>query len=404
MTWVAPWAFAGMVAVAAPILVHWLARQQSVRVRFPTLQFLTHTPPVSVRRHHIQEWPLLLVRIAIVALAVAALAQPVWVRPAAPAARPARAIVLDTSVSLQRTRADGRVGAAAAQEAADALAAEAGPRARILPAADLPAGIRRASAWLAQQPEPRELVVVSDLQVGALLAADLEVLPPGAGVRMVPIALDGPVPVAPGRQTRAVLRVSARVADARVLAAAQAAAMNLVAAQATAAMNLVAAQAGADAAPVVHLIFAAAPDAATRRAGARDIDSPAMFDRVAAIEAERRRLGFDTRGTEWRAIGSDLAVFMDIDPGSLESAGLMAAILRADPSEVALAEREPETIAPAVWGGWQREATPVAEPRPDAAASDGRWVWALVLVLLGVEGWLRRQPLDPGRVAHARVA
>ncbi len=398
MTWVAPWAFAGMVAVAAPILVHWLARQQSVRVRFPTLQFLTHTPPVSVRRHHIQDWPLLLVRIAIVALAVAAFAQPVWVRPAAPAARPARAIVLDTSVSLQRTRADGRVGTVVAQEAADALAAEGGPRARILPAADLPAGIRRASAWLAQQPEPRELVVVSDLQVGALLAADLEVLPPDAGVRLVLIALEGAVPTAPAHQTRAVLRMSARVADARVLAAAQAAAMSLAAPEGTTAVT------GADAGPDVHIIFADAPDAATLRTSARDVDSPALFARVAAIEAQRRRLGFDTRGTQWRAIGNDLAVFMDIEPGSLESAGLMAAILRADPSEVALAEREPETIASAVWGGWQREATPGAESRPDTEASDGRWVWALVLVLLGVETWLRRQPLDPRRMAHAGVA
>ncbi|HQX81486.1 MAG TPA: BatA domain-containing protein, partial [Vicinamibacterales bacterium] len=138
----APWAFAGLVAVAAPVLVHWLARQQADRLAFPTLQFLVRTPPVSVRRHRLRDLPLLLVRVLIVVSAVAALAQPVWVRPAAPAARPARAIVVDTSASLGRALADGRVGRDVAREAAAAFAAEAGePPAMVIPAEQLADGV-----------------------------------------------------------------------------------------------------------------------------------------------------------------------------------------------------------------------------------------------------------------------
>jgi hypothetical protein len=124
MTWMAPWALLGLLAVAAPVLVHWLARHQAKRLRFPTIQFLMRTSPVSVRRYRLRDRRLLAVRIAIIVAAVLALAQPVWVRPGAPAARPARAVVLDTSASLQRPRAgapaSGRLGIDAARETAAA--------------------------------------------------------------------------------------------------------------------------------------------------------------------------------------------------------------------------------------------------------------------------------------------
>ncbi|MCR4373783.1 MAG: BatA domain-containing protein, partial [Acidobacteria bacterium] len=230
MTWLAPWAFAGLVALAGPLLVHWLARHQADRLRFPTLQFLVHAPPVSVRRHRVRDVPLLVVRSLIVVAAVAALAQPVLRGPAAPAAQPARAIVLDTSVSLQRPRTDGRAGAAVAREAIDVLAAEArreGAPVLVDPAADVAAGVARAAAWLARQPAPRELVVVSDFQVGALVAADLDVVPADAGVRLVPVPVSGPVPAAPA-PARGALRVLAGAADTREAAAAQAAARALV--------------------------------------------------------------------------------------------------------------------------------------------------------------------------------
>jgi hypothetical protein len=184
MTWLAPWAWVGLIAVAGPVLVHWLARQQADRLRFPTLQFLVATPPVSVRRHRLRDLPLLLVRMLIVVLATAALAQPVWPRPTAPAARPARAIVIDTSASLSRVMADGRPAAAIARETGEALAADAraqGSPAWVESGADVASAVARAAAWVTRQPAPRELVVVSDFQVGALVASDLDVVPADAG-------------------------------------------------------------------------------------------------------------------------------------------------------------------------------------------------------------------------------
>ena len=389
MTWLAPWAFAGLVAVAGPLLVHWLARQQADRLRFPTLQFLVHAPPVSVRRHRVRDVPLLLVRSLIVVAAVAALAQPVWRRPAAPAAQPARAIVLDTSASLQRPRADGRAGADVARETADVLVAEArGQGAPVLvdSTADVAAGVARAASWLSRQPAPRELVVVSDFQAGALVAADLDVVPPDAGVRLVPVPVSGPVPAPPAPARRG-LRVLAGAADAREAAAAEAAARALVPEQTP------------DVLSEVLLIFPGAPDFATRKASSQPVRTPELFALVSDIERERRRLGADFEKTLGVSFAhktpgvisdSGLAVFADMDPGSVEAAVLMAAILRAaGPADLPLAEREPDALAPDLRERWEREATlPDATPAA-AGTSDGRWLWALALALFVVEWRMR---------------
>lgn len=242
MTWLAPWALVGIAAVAVPVLVHWLARHQAMRVRFPTIQFLVQSSPVSVRRYRVKDLPLLAVRIGIVAAAALALAQPVWVRAGAPAARPARAIVLDTSASLQRTLPDGRVGAAVAQETAAAVtgsaATDRGPggtgssSASGAPAVTISTervseGVAQAAAWLATQVAPRELVVISDFQVGALVQSDLETVPADADVRLLPVAVSGPV-AAPPAPARGQLRVLASREDAGAAAAAESAARSIV--------------------------------------------------------------------------------------------------------------------------------------------------------------------------------
>ena len=107
MTWLAPWAFVGVAAVALPVLVHWLARHDADRRLFPTVRFLPSTPPTSVRRHRLTDVALLALRCALVAAAAAALAQPALTTPPAPGGTPPRAVVVDTSASMQRTLADG---------------------------------------------------------------------------------------------------------------------------------------------------------------------------------------------------------------------------------------------------------------------------------------------------------
>ena len=85
MTWLAPLAMVGLAAVGLPVLVHWLARHEADRRRFPTVRFLPTTPPTSVRRHRLTDLTLLALRAAIVAAAALALARPAWLVPPAPA-------------------------------------------------------------------------------------------------------------------------------------------------------------------------------------------------------------------------------------------------------------------------------------------------------------------------------
>ncbi|MBM3750374.1 MAG: hypothetical protein FJW21_04220, partial [Acidimicrobiia bacterium] len=89
MTWLAPLALIGVVSVALPVLVHWLARHEADRQVFPTVRFLPRTPPTSVRRHRLTDVGLLALRAGIVAAAAAALAQPALVTSPAPGGRPA---------------------------------------------------------------------------------------------------------------------------------------------------------------------------------------------------------------------------------------------------------------------------------------------------------------------------
>src|SRR5688572_27266885 len=402
MTWMAPWALLGLLAVAAPVLVHWLARHQAKRLRFPTIQFLTRTSPVSVRRYRLRDKRLLVVRMAIIVAAVLALAQPVWVRPGAPAAQPARAVVLDTSASLRRTLADGRVGADVARETATAaLSFEndlRGPTSsqsrplRSFSNPDAPSvtiatdrvseGVAQAAAWLAKQAPPRELVVVSDFQVGALVESDLDTVPEDADVRLVPIAVTGPVP-APPVPARGTLRVVVGQEQAARASAAEAAAREL----------------GGDlpqmASEPIAVVFPSAPNRAELQRVAQPLDTPELFGWVADIRQELERLGQTNElGGDFRKIASELTIFTDVDPGSEQAAALMAAILRAAaPPALPIAEREPDTLAPATLEGWQRVATPSSSAIRVGERSDGRWFWLVALILFVVEAFMRRRPV-----------
>ena len=75
LTWSS--ALLGAVALIFPLLIHLLPRRQSLRRRFAALRFIgTHASPRRQRR--ISEWPLLLLRSALLALLLLWLAGPVW--------------------------------------------------------------------------------------------------------------------------------------------------------------------------------------------------------------------------------------------------------------------------------------------------------------------------------------
>ena len=108
VVWLQPWAWAGLAALAAPILIHLLARHRQRELLFPTLRFVRATQLAALKRRVIADVPLLVVRLLILTAAIAALAAPVFVSAARQrtwAARTARAIVaLDGSSSSARSR------------------------------------------------------------------------------------------------------------------------------------------------------------------------------------------------------------------------------------------------------------------------------------------------------------
>ena len=401
MTWLAPWALAGLIAIAAPVIVHWLARHHAQRIRFPTIEFLMRSSPVSVRRHRLRDKRLLAVRIASIAVAVLALAQPAWVRPGAPAVRPARAIVLDTSASLGRTLADGRVGMDVARDTASAAASADTPASPDAPSVTiaterLSEGVAKAAAWLARQAPPHELVVVSDFQVGALVESDFDAVPDDAQVRLLPIAVTGPVP-SPSAPARGALRVMVGREQAARAAAAEAAARAVVKTSELSDRFTVA------------LVFPSAANRDQLWSASKSIETPELFGWVANTRRHLQELGQANEVVaEWRTLSGEpgLAVFTETDPGSEQAAALMAAILRtAAPAGLSDAEREPDTIAPATLATWQRDGTSKSPPANPGDRSDGRWLWLIVLMLFGVETWMRRRPVSAGGEAvHTNAA
>src|SRR5262245_66372414 len=83
--------------MAGPIVIHILVQRKAERLAFPSLRFLQQGRLASIRRHLLEDVPLLAIRAAIVAAAVAALAGPLIVsrtQRQAWNARVARAIVV----------------------------------------------------------------------------------------------------------------------------------------------------------------------------------------------------------------------------------------------------------------------------------------------------------------------
>lgn len=106
MSFLAPWFIAGAFAVALPIAFHLWRRSPSGRQVFSTLMFLQPSPPVTTRRSHVDQWPLLILRGLILILLALAFGRPFLKREEATAEVSElhrRVVVLvDTSASMQR--------------------------------------------------------------------------------------------------------------------------------------------------------------------------------------------------------------------------------------------------------------------------------------------------------------
>lgn len=196
MAFLAPLFLLGLATLAVPILIHLVQREHRNLVEFPSLMFLQRIPYESVKRRRIRNWLLLAVRLAALALIVAAFARPFLQRPqlAAAAATGAREVVVLIDASYSMGYGDRWTQArAAAQRVIEGLGGDdrasivlfasqpevairaTADRARLLAALDLAslsagttrygAALKLGGSILAESALPRrELVLISDFQ------------------------------------------------------------------------------------------------------------------------------------------------------------------------------------------------------------------------------------------------
>src|SRR5262245_23180282 len=103
MQFLAPLFFLALAGLAIPVLLHLTQREKKQIVRFPSLMFVRRIPYQSVRRRKIQNWLLLMVRMAALALIILAFARPLLDSGSVPTAGAnAREVVIlvDTSYSM----------------------------------------------------------------------------------------------------------------------------------------------------------------------------------------------------------------------------------------------------------------------------------------------------------------
>ncbi len=121
--WLNPGALWALPLAALPVVIHLLRTHHAKRVAFPSLRFVQPSRTAAVRMRLPSDVLLMLVRVAVVALGVGALAGPIVLsetRVAAWNSRTARAVVVDVSDSMRAADGSGVAPEAAAAEAAAA--------------------------------------------------------------------------------------------------------------------------------------------------------------------------------------------------------------------------------------------------------------------------------------------
>ena len=245
MAFLTPLFLAGLAAIAIPVIIHLIQKERKNVVAFPSLMFLRRIPYQSVNRRRIRNWPLLLLRLAALALIVTAFARPFLRRDAlaAVAAGGAREVVIlldrsysigygdrweravnaarqaidglnpsdratlalfDTGaeVALRSTSDKGRLGAALDGAQLSAAATRFGP------------ALKLAGSIISESALPnREVVLISDFQRLGWLGAEGVRLPDGTKVTPISVADDQApnVAITPAVLQRAVVSGQERV-------------------------------------------------------------------------------------------------------------------------------------------------------------------------------------------------
>jgi hypothetical protein len=288
-----------------------------------------------------------------------------------------------------------------------------------------------AAQWLDQQAGRREVVVLSDFQVGALDSVDLAQIPAGIGVRLDPIAIaqnDSPLRAPSGNRLAQVSITDARsvvdwsLAETRIdtgnplLLAGRDETRRASAARSAAAT--LSASMPSDSSRRIVVLYKEYPAWSTLTATARPIDQPWMGDVVARLLATTTLtdaamaavpvkdpslnddrfivVARDSAGapvivaSRGEIAGRTVLQFSVLaDAGSPASAALLASLPAALSAHAAGSELEPNAIPPGVLSRWQRRAGPPIATGPEGD-SDGRWLWIVALVLIALESYVRR--------------
>jgi hypothetical protein len=406
IAWLMPAAFAAMALLAGPVIVHLLARRNARRVVFPATRFVRPAQAAAIRLRRPTDITLLIVRLAIVAAAVLAAAQPLLITRwnlSAWNARISRSVIVDTTTASAGDQAS---------RLADVEMASAFATIRI-DTADLADGLARGAQWLrTRAPSRREVVVISDFRRDAIDRQRLAIIPAQAGVRFVragalPAARTVTLPAVEGwrgrgwQPTIAVDANATRVAwipqgstgtSADWLKVASAPAEVAAAERARRAALSFGVPAGDD----THKVVVAFAGAETATPAGQAVGVPWMAAAAQALRSSTllHDASVDVAVTDR---GGVLAVSAPITASSpLAAAVLRAALLSVRPATIAGRALETAAIPDRELSQWRRDPAAVTRPSIEelrtgtAIASDARWLWGTALALLGLESWLRR--------------
>jgi len=387
MIWGNPAAAWALLALAAPIVIHLLARRQARPIPFPTLRFIPRTTLASVERRTIEDAVLLTVRIGIVAFAAAAIASPFVM-----------------TVARQRAWNAATIRA----EVASGVPAR-GDADRSFSSGTLAGGIGQALAWVETQPPARrQLILRSTFALGSIDAADVARIPANMGLRL---ERGGTLPGS--RTFRAAPVISGQIGSP---------VSTEREAHFDGGQTSVRALAGTK--PTTLPVEISAPD--SRRASADDVLRAVVADGVpapisnrtarielveetipgseAAIGEIRRPWMANAIDRIWRessarssllnsarfdGSGDRLTVRVGATIPDADLARLIRLVLAAMGPAAEHPNEEILPIPDAQLRAWSREPGPASLPAVDGRANDGRWFWLASLVLLAAESWLR---------------
>jgi hypothetical protein len=387
VTWLNPWALLGLGAVVAPVLIHLFARHRARTLKFPTLRFVRAAAVTPTRRRRITDPWLMLLRVCIVALAAAALAQPhVPSRDTTPASARrsiARAVIVDTSASMA-------TALTAARPVADSIARDA-TTSRIIYTIRPGKALAGAQAWLATQEGAHEITIVSDFQAGAVDSASIASLARDIRIELRALQPASGAPVAAPRYSGDVeLLASAQddeLARATLAAAYAAGAPHGLSRSVAVVFPSYPGLSSLDTA--IHDAWMITALAAIRR-DTTVTAAFAMLDTTRAIRAAT-----DARGR--------LLILSPTPPGTLQSAALVYATLDAMAPVPDVAEMDPSRIRTDRLAHWERRPSSVLRAPDRDARPIARWFWIAVVALLGVETYVRRTRPVRHDVMHGEV-